>query len=104
MSRFSLLALLATFLAVPIGAAPVPKAPPPPPAWPMLGGTPARNMVNLQSRFLAFPKEGPKWGEDAEGEKRWEAQWVLWKARLVSRAHGGPVVAGAGTFRTSWVD
>jgi outer membrane protein assembly factor BamB len=97
MSRFSLLALLAALAAVPTGAAPVPK-PPPPPSWPMFGGTPARNMVNLRERLEIFPKDAPKWGADAGADKRWEAKWVLWKAQLGSRAFGAPVVAGGRVY------
>ena len=97
MSRFWLLALLAVLLAVPVGAAPVPKAAPSP-EWPVFGGTPSRNMVNLREKLLAFPTDAPKWGEDEAAEKRWEAQWVLWKAQLGSRSYGGPVVAGGRVY------
>jgi outer membrane protein assembly factor BamB len=81
MSRLSLLALLVAFVAVAIGAAPVPKAPPPPAEWSMLGGTPARNMVNLREKLEKFPTETPKW-EDPAGVQKWEKEWVLWKAQL----------------------
>jgi outer membrane protein assembly factor BamB len=104
MTRFSLLMLLVTVVAVPLGAAPVPQAPPVPPRaeWPMLGGTPARNMANLNERLEDFPASGPNW--DVEEEvKRWEARWVLWKAQLGSRGMRGgsvgtPVVAGGRIF------
>ncbi len=54
----------------------------------MFGGTPARNMVNLRDKFAVFPTEGPQW-DDEEQVKKWEAEWVLWKADLGSRASAG---------------
>jgi outer membrane protein assembly factor BamB len=96
MSRFPLFAFL-PLLAVPVVAAPVPKAPPPPPAWPMFGGTPARNMANLREKLPKLSAEGPQW-DDADAAKKWEAEWVLWKADLGSRTYGGPVVAGGRVF------
>jgi outer membrane protein assembly factor BamB len=102
MSRFLLLVPLAASLVFPTGSAPVPKAAPPAMVirteWPMLGGTPARNMVNLHERLVVFPTHAPKWGEDEAGEKRWEENWVLWKARLGSRTYSGPVVAGGRVY------
>jgi outer membrane protein assembly factor BamB len=56
--------------------------------WPMFGGTPARNMVNL------FAKDLPK---DWSVQKGKEAG-VKWVARLGSFAYGGPVVAGGRVF------
>lgn len=97
MSRFALFAVSLALLAVPLAAAPVPKGPPPPNSWPMLGGTPARNMVNLRERLTAFPKEGPDWEKEDE-VKKWLADWVLWKADLGSRSYGGPVVAGGKVY------
>jgi outer membrane protein assembly factor BamB len=101
MSRLSLLLPLAALLAVPLAAvpaAPVPKGPPPPASWPMLGGTPSRNMVSLREKLDQFPKAAPNWGESEEADKKWEAEWVLWKARLGSRAHGSPVAAGGRVY------
>ena len=98
MSRLSLLAPLAVLLAVPVGAAPVPKGPPAPASWPMLGGTPARNMATFREKFDRFPVEAPNWGEDEEADKAWEATWVRWKTQLGSRAHGSPVVANGRVY------
>jgi outer membrane protein assembly factor BamB len=57
-------------------------------AWPMFGGTPARNMVNLTAKNLV-----EKWSvEDGEFKN------VLWSADLGSRAYGGPTVAGGLVF------
>ena len=89
MPRFAPLALV--LLALPLAAAPVPKGGPAP-AWPMFGGTPARNMVSLKEKLPALPREGPDW-DDEKAAKKWQAEWVLWKVDLGSRAHGGPVVA-----------
>jgi outer membrane protein assembly factor BamB len=85
--------LAACFLAVPAVTAPVPKTPPPP-SWPMLGGSPARNMANPREKLEKFPKTGS--GDD-------EA-WILWKAPiggLVSYRSGNsssPVVAGGRVY------
>lgn len=107
MSRFSLIAFL-PLLAIPLAAAPVPVGPPRQPLpteWPMFGGTPNRNMVNLREKLLVYPLKGPNW-EKEEVARRWEAEWVLWKANLGSRSFGpcngpvdgGPVVAGGKVF------
>ena len=96
MSRLPLFAAL--LLAVPVGAAaPVPQAPPPPPAWPMFGGTPSRNMANPREKLEKFPKEGPKW-DDEDEVKKWESEWVLWKAQLGWRSSTQPVVAGGKVY------
>src|SRR5207248_954119 len=50
--------------------------------WPMLGGTPARNMANLADR------DAPASFDPGSGKG------VLWTAHLGSKVHGGPVVAG----------
>lgn len=63
----------------------------------MFGGTPSRNMVNLKDKLAKFPEKGPSWDEPEE-VKKWEAEWVLWKATLGSRAYGGPTVAGGRVF------
>ena len=96
MSRLALFAVLLALLALPLGAAPVPKGPPPN-AWHMFGGTPARNMVNPREKLTAFPKEGPQWDE-VDAVKKWEADWVLWKANLGSRSYTQPVVAGGKVY------
>jgi len=70
-------ALLAPALFLP--AAPAPKVAP---TWPMLGGSPERNMVNLQARNLP---------DDWNVEKEINIKWV---AELGSRSFGQPVVAG----------
>src|SRR5215471_3205189 len=94
MSRASLL-LFAVLLAIPVAAgasaAPVPKDAEPS-AWPMFGGTPARNMVNLREKLSAFPKDGPNYDENNEEKKKadvqkWEAEWVLWKSDLGSQSY-----------------
>lgn len=95
MSRFAPLALV--LFALPIAAAPVPKGPPAPNAWPMFGGTSARNMANLKEKLPALPTEGPDWA-DKDAAKKWEFEWVRWKADLGSRAYGGPVVAGGRVY------
>jgi outer membrane protein assembly factor BamB len=99
MSHRPLVAVMVSLLAVPVGAAPVPKEPP---AWPMFGGTPARNMVNLREKLPPLPKEGPKW-DDEETVKKWEAEWVLWKAELGfpgyhSATTSSPIVAGGRVY------
>jgi outer membrane protein assembly factor BamB len=52
-------------------------------AWPMFGGTPARNMVNLHDKGLLT-----EWA--VEGGKLQNIRWV---AELGTRCYGGPVVA-----------
>ncbi len=89
MSRFSLLAVAGSLLALPVAAAL--------PEWPMFGGTPARNMANLHEKLPKFPTQGPQWDDEAAA-KKWEAEWLLWKAELGSRSSGGPVVAGGRVF------
>jgi outer membrane protein assembly factor BamB len=54
--------------------------------WPMLGGSPQRNLVNLVDRNL--PAE-------------WDITFgtnIKWVAELGSQAHGGPVIAGGKIF------
>jgi hypothetical protein len=63
----------------------------------MFGGTPARNMVNLDEKLTAFPLAGPNWDDD-KAAKPWEDEWVLWQAHLGSRSYGGPDVAGGKVF------
>ncbi|MBM3979811.1 MAG: hypothetical protein FJ304_05925 [Planctomycetes bacterium] len=98
--------------APPAPAAPAPEQPPvasQPPAkadapvagptdHTMFGGTVARNMVNLKDKVEKYPKEAPKWGDDPEADKKWTADWVLWKADLGSRSYGGPIVANGKIF------
>ncbi len=93
MSSRPFVAVLVSILAVPVGAAPVPKGPPPPRDWPMNGGSPARNMVNFRNTLPNLPPAGADW-EDQDATERWEKAWLLWKAELGSRAYGGPTVAG----------
>jgi hypothetical protein len=71
-------------------------APPPRISWPMYGGSPSRNMVNLHDKLPELPLVGPS--EDKEGEKKWNARWLLWKAALGSRSYSQPVVAGGRVF------
>ena len=58
--------------------------------WPMFGGSPSRNMVNLTAKNLPV-----KWTDD-DGDIIKEN--VLWSADLGSRAYGGPMVAGGKVF------
>src|SRR5688572_712633 len=57
-------------------------------AWPMFGGTPGRNMVNLRERGL--PEQ---WSIEEGKEKN-----IKWVADLGSRSYGGPVVAGGRVY------
>ena len=96
MSRFL---VLVAVLAAAAAVAPIPA----PPAarrgddWPMLGGTPGRNMVNLTAKLPALPDKGPDWQNPAE-VAAWSAKWLRWKADLGSRSYGGPVVAGGRVY------
>src|SRR5688572_23677841 len=54
------------------------------PSWPMFGGTPARNMVNLTDKDLAL-----EWSVSEGSHKN-----VKWVAELGTKAYGGPVVGG----------
>lgn len=56
--------------------------------WPMFGGTPARNMVNLVAKGL--PAE---WAVE-----KGELKNVKWSAPYGNKAYGGPVVAGGKVF------
>jgi outer membrane protein assembly factor BamB len=103
MSRLALLALFVLAGALPApfpaGAAPVPKDPiPRAREWPMFGGTTARNMVNPHEKLTKFPTAAPQWGDNAEADTKWEAEWLHWKAQLGTHAHGGPVVAGGRVY------
>ena len=97
MSYRPFVAVLVSILAVPVGAAPVPKGPPPTREWSMYGGTPARNMANFRDKLPKLPPAGADW-EDQDAVERWEKEWLLWKAELGSRAYGSPVVAGGKVF------
>jgi outer membrane protein assembly factor BamB len=81
LSRRSLV-MTCALIAVAVTAAPVPPAPRS--DWPMFGGRPDRNMVNLLDRNLPTT-----WS--VEPGKRVNIKWT---ARLGSRCYGGPVVAG----------
>jgi outer membrane protein assembly factor BamB len=102
MSRFSLPALFTGLLVLPVGSAPAPEVPTPP-SWPMLGGTPARNMANLREKLDKYPKSGPS-DNEAGTIAKWEAEWLHWKARiggLVNYRSGNsssPVVAGGRVY------
>jgi uncharacterized protein (TIGR03067 family) len=56
--------------------------------WPLFGGTPARNMVNLTEKNMPID-----WSIEEGKEKN-----VKWKANLGSMTYGGPVVAGGRVF------
>jgi outer membrane protein assembly factor BamB len=57
-------------------------------SWPMLGGTPSRNMANPAAKNV--PTD---WSVDPDAARN-----VLWHAELGSAAYGGPVVAGGRVF------
>lgn len=59
--------------------------------WPLFGGTPARNMVNLAAKGL--PTEWTVPTKDSKGSTN-----VKWVAQLGNKAYGGPVVAGGKVF------
>lgn len=89
---------LAVALTVAYGVIAQPPAPKESPAeWTMYGGTPSRNMVNLRDRMPKMPEKAPDW-DDKEARKRWEAEWLLWKADLGSRCYAQPVVAVGKVF------
>jgi outer membrane protein assembly factor BamB len=56
--------------------------------WPMYGGTPQRNLVNLREKNLPTT-----W--NSQESKRKNVKWI---ARLGSRAYGCPVIAGGKVF------
>src|SRR5260221_6259883 len=81
-----LLALLA-----PAVFLPAPPAPKSAPSWPMLGGSPARNLVSLTAteRTAEFPH-----GKTAQGEpSRVLGNRIKWQFRLRSRPFPQPVRA-----------
>ncbi len=82
----AVVALVASAVAVPV--APLAPARPDPQRtiWPMFGGTPSRNMVNLTDRDL--PDSFNVENDDS----------ILWKADLGSRSYSQPVVAGGKIF------
>jgi outer membrane protein assembly factor BamB len=57
-------------------------------SWPLFGGTPTRNMVNLIDRNVPV-----KWNVEAGKEEN-----IKWKANLGSKSYSGPVVAGGRIF------
>jgi len=81
---------LVLFTQAPNRAAPAPPhRPRPAPSWPMWGGTPQRNLVNLVERDIAS-----NWSADKGKEKN-----VRWSARLGSKAvWGGPTISGGKVF------
>src|SRR6516162_644282 len=58
------------------------------PSWPMLGGTPGRNMANAVDKNL--PSE---WSAQKNAHKN-----IKWVAKLGSYAYGGPAIAGGRVF------
>ena len=58
--------------------------------WPMFGGTPSRNLVNLVDKNI--PTD---WTVD-DDKKNWKN--IKWVADLGSKAYGGPVIAGGKIF------
>src|SRR4051812_21986435 len=71
----------------------VPADPPSPPttSWPMFGGTPARNMVNLTTALLSheFPI-----AKEEDRTFHVLGNRVKWKATLGSRSYTQPIVVG----------
>jgi outer membrane protein assembly factor BamB len=57
-------------------------------SWPLFGGSPARNLVNLTDKNI--PTE---WDIDEKEPKN-----VLWSVDLGSKAYGGPIVSGGRIF------
>ncbi len=88
MFRRLLLPVVIVLFFVPVVAVPSAPAPlePKRTSWPMYGGTPSRNMVNLTDRNI-LDNFDPDTGEG-----------VLWKADLGSRSHTSPVVSGGKIF------
>jgi outer membrane protein assembly factor BamB len=80
-------ALLALVCSLPAGGGAKVDGPPAH-AWPMFGGTPARNMVNLRDKGVPT-----KWV--VEGGKLENVKWV---ANLGGRTYGNPVIAGGRVF------
>ena len=64
-------------------------APAPLHSWPMLGGSPSRNFVNLVEKNIAST-----WtlNKDGAGEN------VKWSVRLGSKAYGGPIISGGRVY------
>lgn len=82
--RLRLLPLLIVLAAAPAAVFGPPPAPPT--EWPMYGGTPSRNMVNLTDRDVLKTFDATK------------GLPILWKAELGSRSYAQPVVAGGRVF------
>ena len=57
----------------------------PAPSWPMLGGSPARNFVNLVEKGIAST-----WTLNKDGT----GKYVKWSVQLGSKAYGGPIICG----------
>ncbi|GIW78602.1 MAG: hypothetical protein KatS3mg105_0409 [Gemmatales bacterium] len=57
--------------------------------WPMFGGSPDRNMVNLTAKNVPI---------DFKVRTEGEEEGVKWTVKLGSRAYGGPIVAGGKIF------
>jgi outer membrane protein assembly factor BamB len=60
--------------------------------WPLFGGTPQRNMVNLVEKNILTD-----WAVKDE-KKKIEAKNIKWVADLGSKAYGGPVIADGKIF------
>jgi outer membrane protein assembly factor BamB len=59
--------------------------------WPLFGGTPQRNMVNLVDRNVPDDWQPPK--IDRDGKILEKGKNIKWVAALGSRAYGGPVIS-----------
>jgi outer membrane protein assembly factor BamB len=80
--------LTSAALTLPPRAAVPDRGPPAPRAWPMFGGSPARNMVNL------FDKNLPATWAVEEGKQK----NIKWTADLGRQTFGSPVIANGSVF------
>lgn len=67
----------------------------------MFGGSIHRNMVNIRANGLKLPPavaqaEDP--AAQAAAQKKWDAEWVHWRASLGSLSYGGPIISGGKVF------
>jgi outer membrane protein assembly factor BamB len=69
---------------------PTPEQPKQAAGWPMFGGAPSRNMVNLGETGLPV-----EWQVADEDEPRKNVKWV---AELGGKVYGGPVISGGRVF------
>jgi outer membrane protein assembly factor BamB len=65
-------------------------------AWPMLGCTPQRNMINILDKNI--PADWTVEKRDQAGKIVQKGANIKWVAALGSRAYGGPVISGGKIF------